>query len=368
MQVVERSRTVYIFDLIRGIAAIAVASFHLNTLIEPLWMAHGYLAVDLFFMMSGCVIELAYANRIRKGMTAKDFFIVRFVRLYPLYALGTAISAGLVIIGLATGKSANWTVLGFAISLAAAAIFMPFAGRSSDSVAFPLNQPAYSLFYEILVNIGYVLFFRKLTDRVLKVLIAISAVLIVVVALAHGTIDLGYKIDEIVPGFPRATFGFFLGVYIARRCGTKQVTSGNWQCGLMLLLIGVSFIGQGFHPMDPRIWDLFFILIGYPIVVWLAFSFDLGERFHGAASILGKSSYAVYAIHLPVFAFAANIAQIVRVDRAALAPYWGLGLIVLVFLMSLLVDRWFDIPARQRLKDWLGMNRSSRKVPDTAAI
>lgn len=366
--VADRSGTIYIFDLIRGVAAIAVACFHLNVMIEPLWMAHGYLAVDLFFMMSGCVIELAYARRIHAGMTSREFFVVRFVRLYPLYCLGTMISAALVAVALATGKSANWTILGFAISLTASAIFLPFPGRSSDNVAFPLNQPAYSLFYEILVNIGYVLCFSRLTDGVLRATIAIAAALILAVSFTHGTIDLGYKMDELLSGFPRAVSGFFLGVYIVRRRGVGRPVAGNLQCGAMLLLVLLSFIGPRFYAMDARIWDLFFILVGYPAVIRLAFSFDLGERFHGVASTFGKASYAVYAIHVPVFATAGNVAQLLHVNQAALAPYWGIGLIVLVVGMSLIVDRWFDIPARQRLKDWLGMSRAGRKVADTAAI
>lgn len=357
-------RIIHLFDLLRGVAALAVASFHLNVLIEPFWMRHGYLAVDLFFLMSGCVIELAYADRIRKGMSLGDFARVRFTRLYPLYALGTAIGIGLVVVGVATGMSRNWTVMNFGLGIAAAALFIPFAARSSDDVAFPLNQPAYSLFYEIVVNIGYALAFRWLTDAVLKVIIFAAGFAMIIVVAIGGTIDIGYRIGEILPGFPRAVFGFFLGVYIARLYGNSRVRTGNLQCGLMLMLVVASFCGPSLLPIDARLWDLFFIFVAYPLVIRFAFSVDLGTRFQGLAAVLGRSSYAVYAIHLPIFALGGNVAQIARIDRAVLAPYWGIGMVALVLALSLFLDRRFDTPVRRRLKAFFDARRRIVRAAD----
>ena len=42
-------------DLLRGVAALAVVAFHFHPGTSPL-LAHGYLAVDLFFALSGFVM------------------------------------------------------------------------------------------------------------------------------------------------------------------------------------------------------------------------------------------------------------------------------------------------------------------------
>lgn len=59
-----------ILDGLRGIAAVAVVIFHFMEFAIPDYtknfIAHGYLAVDFFFCLSGFVIAYAYDNRIKK--------------------------------------------------------------------------------------------------------------------------------------------------------------------------------------------------------------------------------------------------------------------------------------------------------------
>ena len=54
-----------------------------------LFFAHGYLAVDFFFALSGFVIGYAYDDR-WKNMTIWQFFKRRLIRLHPLVILGAA--------------------------------------------------------------------------------------------------------------------------------------------------------------------------------------------------------------------------------------------------------------------------------------
>lgn len=78
---------------LRGIAAIYVILQHLhldkivhsNKLIA--FFSHGYLAVDIFFMMSGFVMMASYGGKFTNGYNAyfKDYMFKRFVRIYPLY-------------------------------------------------------------------------------------------------------------------------------------------------------------------------------------------------------------------------------------------------------------------------------------------
>lgn len=85
-------------DAARGIAAIAVVLYHVQTYIYPevvvTIMPHlfhrSFLAVDLFFLMSGLVIARSYEVRLLNGkMSFFGFFQTRLVRLWPLYLLGT---------------------------------------------------------------------------------------------------------------------------------------------------------------------------------------------------------------------------------------------------------------------------------------
>ena len=86
---------------IRGVAAVVVVAFHLqvtegaSALQGPVqtFVSHGYLAVDLFFVLSGYVMALNYqglfATR-RRVPDLRKFWLRRFARLYPMYFVGLA--------------------------------------------------------------------------------------------------------------------------------------------------------------------------------------------------------------------------------------------------------------------------------------
>ena len=75
-------------DGLRGVAALLVAAFHTTTAFQIDLIAHGYLAVDFFFMLSGLVVAHAYEDQLLNGMSFRRFAVARVVRLYPMIALG----------------------------------------------------------------------------------------------------------------------------------------------------------------------------------------------------------------------------------------------------------------------------------------
>src|SRR5690349_3489280 len=81
-----------ILDGLRGIAALSVVIFHFMEMAitdySKNFIAHGFLAVDFFFCLSGFVIGYAYDDRIGK-MGVKEFFKSRIIRLHPLVILGS---------------------------------------------------------------------------------------------------------------------------------------------------------------------------------------------------------------------------------------------------------------------------------------
>lgn len=88
---------------IRGLAAFAVMMLHFNLqnfLPEFFHTAvnHGYLAVDLFFILSGFIMTLSYARFFENAPTFKTykyFLLLRIARVFPLYF----ICVGITIIG-----------------------------------------------------------------------------------------------------------------------------------------------------------------------------------------------------------------------------------------------------------------------------
>ena len=81
-----------ILDGLRGVAALIVVAYHLTECYPEgytsKFFAHGYLAVDFFFALSGFVMGFAYDDRWNK-MNIQDFFKRRITRLHPLVVFGT---------------------------------------------------------------------------------------------------------------------------------------------------------------------------------------------------------------------------------------------------------------------------------------
>lgn len=76
----------------RGVAAWFVVLFHLRAALGvsdgvQRFLAKGYLAVDFFFLLSGFVIWLSYANRIavQRWRAIPGFLRRRVARIWPLH-------------------------------------------------------------------------------------------------------------------------------------------------------------------------------------------------------------------------------------------------------------------------------------------
>jgi peptidoglycan/LPS O-acetylase OafA/YrhL len=87
-------------DILRGVAALAVCFYHFRrdgmdgTLYHNV-AAYGVYGVDMFFVISGFVIPLSLFRMGFNYHMLVQFWISRFFRLYPAYALASVIGLGL---------------------------------------------------------------------------------------------------------------------------------------------------------------------------------------------------------------------------------------------------------------------------------
>ena len=106
---------------IRGIAAVYVMLYHglhhIVPVTSPVFnlVNHGYISVDLFFMLSGFVLCMVYESNFAQvnGIVARysDFIIKRFARIYPLYFCVTVLAAVLFFIANRKLDAEAWKTL-----------------------------------------------------------------------------------------------------------------------------------------------------------------------------------------------------------------------------------------------------------------
>ena len=176
-----------LLDGLRGVAALLVLIYHIfegfsfaevtngagSGIITTL--NHGHIAVDFFFILSGFVISYAYDDRWGR-MSVGDFFKRRLIRLHPMVVMGALIGAVAFVADGSRQWSGvetpiGWTMLAllFTMFMVPALPGLPYEVRGNGEM-FPLNGPAWSLFFEYVGNILYVFFIRRLSTKMLAML------------------------------------------------------------------------------------------------------------------------------------------------------------------------------------------------------
>lgn len=348
-------------DGMRGIAALLIVVRHTTPLFGGLTFGASYLAVDLFFILSGVVIGNAYEEKLRGNMSFLDFMATRLVRLYPLYLVGLLLG---IVAAIVRHVDAAWLLYHGTFSL----FFLP--NPDSEGASFPINGPTWSLFFEIAVNALYAATITLVAGARLAAVIALSAIgLTVCVWLepAHR-LDLGWTIDTGIGGMFRVCFSFFAGIYIYRRFSSRETgeaRSGNLAPWLIMACVSAILVSS------PPAWavpffDLTAVMIVFPALVHVA----LGQRPVGSSAALfklgGVTSYAVYVLHVPAAYLAGNVHHFVfKTDIGTAAPWIGIAFVSVLVLACFLLDRYYDLPLRRSLARRSNARRG-RAIPGAA--
>jgi peptidoglycan/LPS O-acetylase OafA/YrhL len=284
-------------DGLRGVAALAVMVHHLGMFSGLVYPHNAWTAVDLFFMLSGFVLMHSYAPRIRAGMAFGTFFTARAVRLLPMYLMG--LSVGVVAAGLgAAACHDSLADLGLVTGLSAfmlpyfGHLAWPMNGMCHADALFPLNTPAWSLFFEMAVNLG---FFFVLTRwrRASGWLVLISLGIFLGLILREHVVNPGWGRGDFLEGIPRVISEFGIGALLYRwhhliRLRAKILP---W---LLIAAVCVLF----YSANVARAWTDVFLLM--PVTLLLTASLSLGGWQRRVAHWLGELSYPLYMLHVPI--------------------------------------------------------------------
>jgi peptidoglycan/LPS O-acetylase OafA/YrhL len=290
-------RMFYTIDGLRGMAALLVVLRHTLPLhADKLNAASSYLAVELFFLFSGFVIAHAYDKRFAEGLGFWAFAKVRIIRLYPLYFLAFAIAV-LTIPAARLAGLKTWP-LDPAVILPGL-LMLPTFARGAGGLVYPFNNPSWTLFFELAANAVYALIWRWLNNRVLAVVLGVSALGLAATAIHWGSLDVGFKDRHFVGGFGRVFFSFFAGVAVyrlqlARPCRVK-ISPWLLMVGAFLLLAAWPHRG-----IERTIYDIACALVIFPAFAYLATAVEPGPAGQKIFALGGGASYALYLLHSPL--------------------------------------------------------------------
>lgn len=326
-------------DALRGVAALFVLLGHASTFFDLQHIPRFWLAVDLFFLISGYVLAAVYEPRFREGLTAAAFMKARFLRLYPLYLVGLSLGMVSAIAALAV-KRGDLTSGEFVIAALTGLLMLPSPTWTADDSLFPLNFPAWSLFFELIANLALALLWQRLTTSVLLLIILVSAGAM----LAYGDPGAGEAWSSIVGGFPRVGFSFFMGVLLQRHRAQKH--GPGWLP--WLAATGLAAILWLRNLPGGTLADFATVFLVFPAILWLVAERE--PKLGRIAQTLGAMSYSLYVIHAPLISIITRGIVFFGGKPEPMAPWLGLAAVLSLCGFALLLDRLYDRRMRAEIQ------------------
>jgi len=338
-------------DGLRGLAALFVLISHVAPSICHLTVLRNWFAVDLFFMISGCVLSRTYEPRFSAGLSPARFMLLRYLRLYPLYAVGLLLGMVAEAISAIEHQSlfSGWARF---TAIATGLLILPSPTAHFTPEIIPLNPVGWSLFFELVINFIYAVFWRRLGTRALLVVVILSAVNLVWLA-AHNLSFGGTGWPSFWGGFPRVSFSFFVGVLISR-IKRAPARRSNWAWAPILAFVVLLFLPWE----DAHVRDTIIMMLTLPPLVWCALSFE--PRSAPLFAWVGAISYPIYVIHFPLYRIFGEALARFGASPEAFAPWSGIAFVATVIVIAGLLDRSLDASLRRAIT-----NSFSRRLPST---
>jgi peptidoglycan/LPS O-acetylase OafA/YrhL len=359
-----------ILDALRGVAAIIVVCYHIfegfsfaqitnqagDGLIKT--FNHGYLAVDFFFLLSGFVINYAYHDRWNK-MTTVSFFKRRLIRLHPMLIMGAFIGLICFLIGGSMQWSGNTIPFYISIITFLLTCFMipalpgSFNEVRGNSELFPLNGPMWSLFFEYIGNILYALFIRRLSTKLLTLLVILLGILHGIFTIGnlsgYGNLGVGWTFDTInfCGGMLRMLFPFTLGMLISRRFKAIKLPYSFLISSILLIAtLSVPYL-TAFKAINLNgIYEFFCIIAIFPIILTIGASSQEKSKL---SQTLGELSYPLYIIHYPIMYLFYQ--WLIKTKQYTLSETYPVAILVVLLsvILAFTLSRLYDKPIRKRL-------------------
>jgi len=324
-------------DGLRGVAAVAVMLFHFNIFFLPQarlpFVGSAYLAVDLFFLLSGFVMAHVYGRLLASNWQAHwwEFARARFARIYPVFAIATLV----MVIAVALFKTPL-------VSFTARSLWLqPFLLQQWAS-GLSWDYPSWSISTEAEAYIFFVFAAGSLlTGKHPRSIAACCVAIIATLSIARGG-SLNSFIG--VSALLRTLSEFSLGVLLYRAHLDETIFARRWAATLFVLFVTLWAISR----LD------FFVVVAFGSLIYHAASTkDMYGRLLNSRPLiaLGNWSYSIYLWHAPTHyvvmaLFAANglpVNNLGLVSSRLLLLVTGVAVVGL----SAFSYQYFEIPVRR---------------------
>lgn len=290
-------------DGLRGIAAMLIMLYHVDMVYHVRGsFVRGYLFVDLFFLLSGFVLTVSTEGKLNAGINPFAFIKARFVRLWPLVAVGAGVA---VVRAFVIGMADPLTLL---LWLALDLAMIP--SLTGHGPFYRYNGPQWTLFYELLANFVHAALLRRVPTRWIFVLAVVLGVWLVRTVNIHTNDTMGVSAPTWKTwwmALPRVGWSYVLGVWIGRihkHTGLRGPAL-PWWLALALPIAGIMALPA--LPLSAAKGDLAFVVLFLPVVLWAVVLCRPPQALRPAFEWFGNYSLPLYCVHLTVLVWISEL-------------------------------------------------------------
>jgi len=347
----EQSKRAYLPGLtgLRGVGAAWVLCYHVQYALHVPVAECGFLAVDLFFMLSGFVLSHAHSGMGFGWASYTHFLRDRFARIFPMHWAALTV-VGLVLLlhpTLFRDMEARFGVP----ELIASVFLVQNWGFSPPS----WNGPAWSLSTEWLVSLGFPLFLWG-ARRVERPLLAglgcaacLGAFALVLQFTHHPNADVQGRAAIV-----RTVLEFAAGCLLYRMYLTEiRVNAAGKILAAALLAVGLSAPDR-----------TMFAIFAFPIVILISTQRSMTARVLASRPLafLGRISFSIYLLHWILLQASDRLEASLGV-RGWGAFLWFCGFTLLVLVLSTVTYHLVENPARLWIRGGFRLTRRAKPVP-----
>lgn len=362
------------WDLLRGLCALSVATYHYLTWQD---MAHlstlGTYGVYLFFLLSGASMAYAYGPQsLASWRGVAGFLAVRWMRLAPLYLLVCAVF--LAMLAARSGHSVDaW---GYRFLLNAT-----FAFGLHDPGTWAIAIGGWSLGIEFVFYLAMPAIAWLLPRPGLKWMALVAVALLQASWIMHtvGTHGLAASTVDYhqVPAFAAYFLAGCLIGHAQRQCPEGVATPLSWRAGVAVWAAMAALL-LALAPQVPGDelvgWRGAVLPLAATLTVWASGRVAVQGRAVAWAQRLGDITYGTYLLHpMLFFGFAwfvlpqftpADIGQLPLALRGVIL----VAGVVLSAVLAMASERWFERPLRQAGRRFLRRRPPEAAQSDSASI
>ncbi|MRD47273.1 acyltransferase family protein [Caenimonas koreensis DSM 17982] len=374
----------------RLVAACFVLAGHLSLYFGgPLWVSVAPAGLSWFFVLSGFILATIYHDVELRAPTLRQFYLRRFVRIYPLYLLACVFGVVVLWIGNPSMTRQGLAALGIpgfssfdlpenlgngyllAVFAKTLAFISPFDAHTT--ARYLVNSPLWSIYCEVffyaLLPLLVITLRRITSPAMLWVTAALLWLLEGAIILVVTNGQLGEAADwslvhaslytNPLARLPEFMIGISLALARQRnvwRPSRRVIWVGVASC---LGVLNFSLLLGSLPQLQPL--GLYWLVVPANAVsiALLASLPKTSPRIESASVALGLLSYAIYALHWPML----ELAYLLQSRYLLPVPLLIIGTAAAVIVVGWLVVRWYETPARKQLHALF--NSPSARVPTT---